>query len=173
MQISLDGRSALITGGSLGLGRAMAKQLCESGANVAIVARRQEVLDEASAVIAATGRGRVAAISADVGTAEGCAHAFAETERAFGQVDVLINNAGTSARAPFEQVSDADWQWDLDLKLFAAIRLCRLALPGMKQRRFGRIINTLNNPGCGLGIELLMLLPALIWSRRQRRPAGV
>jgi len=144
MQISLDGRSALITGGSLGLGRAMAKQLCESGANVAIVARRQEVLDEASAVIAATGRGRVAAISADVGTAEGCAHAFAETERAFGQVDVLINNAGTSARAPFEQVSDADWQWDLDLKLFAAIRLCRLALPGMKQRRFGRIINTLN-----------------------------
>jgi NAD(P)-dependent dehydrogenase (short-subunit alcohol dehydrogenase family) len=144
MEISLDGRNALITGGSLGLGLAMAAEFCASGANVAIVARREEVLRAAEKHILATGRGRVECVAADVSTAEGCAQAFAAAEAAFGQVDVLVNNAGSSARAPFEEVDDALWQADLDLKLFAAIRLCRLALPGMKARRFGRIINTLN-----------------------------
>ncbi len=144
MQISLEGRSALITGGSLGLGRAMAAQFCASGANVAIVGRRRDVLDAAVTAIAAGGRGEAVGIAADVSTAAGCEEAFAGAEAALGQVDVLVNNAGTSARAPFEGISDADWQADLDLKLFAAIRLSRLALPGMKARRFGRIINTLN-----------------------------
>ena len=144
MQITLDGRNALVTGGSLGLGRAIAAQFCEAGANVAIVARRQQVLDEAAAAIGSSGKGRVVTVVADVGTATGCADAFEAAEQAFGQVDILVNNAGTSARASFEEISDDDWQRDLDVKLFAAIRLARLALPGMKQRRFGRIINTLN-----------------------------
>jgi NAD(P)-dependent dehydrogenase (short-subunit alcohol dehydrogenase family) len=59
-------------------------------------------------------------------------------------VDILVNNAGASQSHPFETVSDADWQDDIDLKLFAAIRLVRLAWPGMKARRWGRIINILN-----------------------------
>jgi len=62
----------------------------------------------------------------------------------FGKVDILINNAGVSRAKPFETVTDEDWQDDLDLKLFAAIRLTRLALPGMRERRWGRIINVLN-----------------------------
>lgn len=144
MQITLDGRNALVTGGSLGLGRAIAAQFCEAGANVAIVARRQQVLDGAATAIGSSGKGRVVTVAADVGTAMGCVDAFEAAEQAFGQVDILVNNAGTSARASFEEISDDDWQRDLDLKLFAAIRLARLALPGMKQRRFGRIINTLN-----------------------------
>ena len=61
-----------------------------------------------------------------------------------GPVDILVNNAGTSAASSFLAVSDDDWQADLDLKLFAAIRLCRLVLPGMRARRWGRIINVLN-----------------------------
>jgi NAD(P)-dependent dehydrogenase (short-subunit alcohol dehydrogenase family) len=145
MEILLDGRSALITGGSQGLGRAMAKEFCDSGANVAIVARNQVALDEAVAKISKTGRGKIVAVAADVSTAEGCEQAFAAAVKAFGQVDILVNNAGTSTRGPFEQVTDEAWQADLDLKLFAAIRLSRLAFPGMKERRFGRIINTLNN----------------------------
>ena len=144
MEILLDGRNALITGGSQGLGRAMAKEFCQSGANVAIVARRQEVLDTAAADIKKTGRGKVLTIAADVSTAQGCEKAYAAAVDGLGQVDILVNNAGSSARGPFELVSDADWQADLDLKLFAAIRLYRLVLPGMKKRRFGRIINTLN-----------------------------
>ena len=144
MEISLTGRSALITGGSLGLGRAIADAMCAAGANVGIVARRQDVLAQAATAIAARARGKVLTIAADVSTAAGCEQAFAAAEKAFGQVDILVNNAGSSARSPFERISDADWQADLDLKLFAAIRLCRLALPGMKARRFGRILNTLN-----------------------------
>jgi 3-oxoacyl-[acyl-carrier protein] reductase len=144
MEILLDGRSALITGGSLGLGRATAREFCDSGANVAVVARRQDELDEAAAEIRISGRGKVLTVAADISTAAGCEQAYAAANEAFGQIDILVNNAGSSARGPFEQVSDADWQQDLDLKLFAAIRLSRLVLPGMKARRFGRIINTLN-----------------------------
>ena len=144
MEISLTGRSALITGGSLGLGRAIADAFCAAGANVAIVARRQDMLDRAAESIAERARGEVLTIAADVSTADGCEQAFAAAEKAFGQVDILVNNAGSSARAPFVDISDADWQADLDLKLFAAIRLSRLAFPGMKARRFGRILNSLN-----------------------------
>ena len=87
---------------------------------------------------------KVAAISADIRTAEGCEAAYAAAVKGLGQVDILINNAGTSQRGGFLEVSDALWQDDLDLKLFAAIRLCRLALPGMRDRKWGRIINVLN-----------------------------
>lgn len=144
MEISLAGRNALVTGGSLGLGRAIASHFCQSGANVVIVARRQAMLDEAAEEIRETGKGKVVAVAADVGTADGCEQAFSQAQAALGSIDVLVNNAGTSKRAPFAEISDEEWQVDLDLKLFAAIRLCRLAMPGMMERRFGRIINCLN-----------------------------
>ncbi len=144
MKINMAGRSALITGGSLGIGRAIAKRFVEAGADVAIVARRREVLDEAKADIEKSGSGKVLAIAADVATAEGCRAAFAEAEKAFGQIDVLVNNAGSSARGAFAEISDEDWQADIDLKLFGAIRLTRLAFPKMKNRKWGRIINVLN-----------------------------
>ncbi len=144
MQLRMDGRNALITGGSLGIGRAIASRFVESGANVAIVARRADVLAEAKAAIGAAGDGKVLPVSADVSTAEGCARAFAAAVSEFGQVDVLVNNAGTSKRGPFESITDEEWQTDLDLKLFAAVRMCREALPGMKSRKWGRIINVLN-----------------------------
>ena len=144
MDIRLDGRKALITGASLGIGRAVAAELCASGADVAIVARREDILEEAATAIAAGGGGKAVPVAADVSTAEGCRGAFEAAVEVLGQVDILVNNAGSSARGEFESISDAMWQADLDLKLFAAIRLSRLALPGMKARRFGRIINTLN-----------------------------
>jgi 3-oxoacyl-[acyl-carrier protein] reductase len=144
MQLTMDGRNALVTGGSLGIGRAIAKRFVEVGASVAIVARRQSVLDEAKAEIEKQGGGSVAAVSADIATADGCASAFAEAEGALGRIDVLVNNAGSSARAPFVDISDEDWQADIDLKLFAAIRLARLAFPQMRERKWGRIINVLN-----------------------------
>ncbi len=144
MELSMQGRNALITGGSLGIGRAIARAFVGADANVAIVARRQDALDEAKVEIEAAGDGKVVTISADVATAKGCADAFAEAEKALGKVDVLVNNAGSSARAPFTDISDEDWQADIDLKLFAAIRLGRLAFPKMKERRWGRVINILN-----------------------------
>ena len=145
MQIRLDGRTALITGGSKGLGRAMAESFVDSGAAVAIVARRQAELDKAKAEIAGRFQGaRIAAIAADVSTAEGCARAAGEAAAQLGPVDILINNAGTCQRGPFMEVDDALWQADLDLKLFGAIRLTRAVWPGMKERGWGRVINVLN-----------------------------
>mmetsp|Transcript_105138 Transcript_105138/g.327783 ORF Transcript_105138/g.327783 Transcript_105138/m.327783 type:complete len:290 (-) Transcript_105138:47-916(-) len=142
--VSLSGRSALVTGGSQGLGYAIAQAFFASGANVAIIARRQNVLDDAVSSIRTHGSGQVAGIAADVSTAAGCEMAFSAAQAAFGQVDILVNNAGSSARGLFESSNDEVWQADLDLKLFAAVRLARLALPGMKARRSGRILFTLN-----------------------------
>jgi NAD(P)-dependent dehydrogenase (short-subunit alcohol dehydrogenase family) len=146
MQLTLNGRAALITGGSKGLGLAIAKAYAGAGGDVALVARGAEALGKAEAEVkAAAAPGvKVAAIPADIATAEGCERAFGEASRALGQVDILVNNAGTSQRGPFLEISDALWQADLDLKLFAAIRLTRLAFPGMQARRWGRIINVLN-----------------------------
>lgn len=144
MKLSMAGRSALITGGSQGIGRAIACRFVGAGANVAIVARRQDVLEDARQEIVECGDGTVIAVSADVSTAEGCASAYTAANDAFGQLDVLVNNAGSSARGPFADVSDEDWQADIDLKLFAAIRLTRFAFPGMRSRKWGRVINILN-----------------------------
>jgi 3-oxoacyl-[acyl-carrier protein] reductase len=140
----MDGRIAIVTGGSLGLGKAMAMEFSKSGASVAIVARRQEPLDLAKAEIEAASGGKVATIAADIRSADDCARVVSETVEQLGPVDILVNNAGTSQRGPFLEVGDDVWQDDLDLKLFASIRLARKVIPGMRERRWGRIINVLN-----------------------------
>ena len=148
MQISMDGRVALITGGSKGIGLAVARALAAAGASVAILARGAEALEAARSSLAGEGGSRsgvrVRAYPCDVARADAIRATFDEVVRDFGQVDILVNNAGTSRTAAFESITDEVWQEDLDLKLFAAIRLSRIAWPGMKERRWGRIINVLN-----------------------------
>ena len=144
MEINLTGRSALITGGSTGLGLAMARRLSASGADVAILARRPEVIAQAVADIEKTAKGKVAGFPCDVGKAEPVQNAFGGAMSAFGKIDIVINNAGISRAMPFAETTDEIWQEDLDLKLFAAIRLARLAMPQMIGRKWGRIINVLN-----------------------------
>jgi len=145
IEMRMDGRCALITGGSLGIGFAAAANFMRAGANVAIVARRPEVLEESRQKLVQEGKGTVVAIAADVSKAEDCARVFATAEKELGRVDVLLNNAGTHNAKPVETITDEAWQADLDLKLFSAIRLTRAALPKMKERKWGRIINTLNS----------------------------
>jgi NAD(P)-dependent dehydrogenase (short-subunit alcohol dehydrogenase family) len=144
MEIRLDGHVALVTGASLGIGRAIATRFAASGAAVAIVGRRADVLETARAAIASETGGTVFAVPADVADAADCARVFAAATAALGSIDILVNNAGTSRRKPFEEVTDALWQADLDLKLFGAIRLARLAIPAMRAKRWGRILNVLN-----------------------------
>ncbi|HYF07812.1 MAG TPA: SDR family oxidoreductase, partial [Acetobacteraceae bacterium] len=102
MDIRIDGRAALVTGGSKGLGLAMAKAFASSGGDVALVARGAEALAAAEAEVKAVApRARVAAIPADIRTESGCRAAFDSAVNALGKVDILVNNAGTSQRGPF------------------------------------------------------------------------
>ncbi len=153
MRLSAEGRNVLITGGSQGLGLATALAYAKAGANVAILARRPGQLEQARAQIAAVSSGKVAALSCDVSSAAELQRAHAGVVQAIGEVDVLVNNAGKSQAGQFEGISDEVWQADLDLKLFASIRLTRLVWPAMKARRWGRVINVLNTfakaPGAG------------------------
>src|SRR4029078_12706491 len=144
MEISLCGRPAVVTGGSNGIGFAIAKRFAESGGDVAIVARTRTSLDEAVGQIKSGTNALVVGIQGDVGKAEDVQRAYDEAMKAFGKVDIMVNNAGTSRAGPFEAMSDALLQEDLELKLFAAVRFCRLVIPQMKERRWGRIINVLN-----------------------------
>jgi 3-oxoacyl-[acyl-carrier protein] reductase len=143
MELTLHGRAALITGGSAGLGLAMAVKFAAAGADVAILARREDVLAAARRTIAATAKGKVAAFACDVTRPDDIGRAFDGVMGAFGKVDILVNNAGASRTGRFLDISDAVWQEDLDLKLFSAIRLARLVLPQMSERRWGRIVNVL------------------------------
>lgn len=144
MNVSLDGRVALVTGASKGLGLAMTRAFAEAGGSVAMLARGVEALDSAVASLAEEGLTRVRAYPCDVSQAEAVAAVHSRVVADLGTVDILVNNAGTSRTMPFASITDEDWQVDLDLKLFAAIRLSRLVWPGMKEQRRGRIINVLN-----------------------------
>ena len=123
MEIRLDGRKALITGGSKGLGLAMATTFAESGADVALLARTEsEVSDAAEALAAATGR-FCRGYACDVANASEIDRTFALVRADFGEIDILVNNAGVAKGGAFESITDEEWQYDFDLKLMAAVRL--------------------------------------------------
>lgn len=144
MELRLDDRVALVTGGSLGLGRAIAEAYCAAGARVAILARGEAALTSARTEIERATGAAIRAYVCDVTDAAQIAATHARVVADIGPVDILVNNAGKAEARPFEDLSDAVWQADLDLKLFAAIRLTRHVWPHMKAQRFGRIINLLN-----------------------------
>jgi len=147
MNTDLSGKTALITGGSLGLGLAMATAFYREGAKVAILARRAEPLAAACLSIEAGGGGNSSAVAGyvcDVADADAVTATVDRVRTELGGVDILVNNAGHAAAKPFMEISDAEWQADIDLKLFAAIRLTRLCWPHMAERGWGRIINLLN-----------------------------
>jgi 3-oxoacyl-[acyl-carrier protein] reductase len=146
MEVRMDGRVAAITGASTGLGLAMAKEFAASGGSVALIARKPDALATAKAeVTKVLSKGaKVEAYSCDVSKAQPIADTFAKIVGDLGKVDIVVNNAGISHAKAFDTVTDEDWQGDLDLKLFAAIRMIRLALPGMRERKWGRIVNVLN-----------------------------
>jgi len=145
MELRLDDRTALVTGGSQGLGRAMAETFAMAGARVAIAARNEQGLAAAAAGIAQLApQAKILTLSVDVSDSVGLVEAHAAAVAELGPIDILVNNAGTSAAGPFLDVSDEQWQHDLDLKFFAAVRLIRLCLPSMQAKGWGRIINVLN-----------------------------
>ena len=145
MDIRLDGRSAVITGGSKGLGLAMAEKFAASGADVAILARDSRDTRRSQAARSRRApRARSRRSAATCRKAADIRRAYDQVMSELGKIDIFVNNAGQSTRGPSEELTDEMWQADLDLKLFAQIRFCRLVFPQMKQRRWGRIISVLN-----------------------------
>ena len=143
MDLGLDGKVAIVTGGTQGIGKATALRLAREGAGVVICARGRDLLDAAVAQVREAG-GRAHPVVADVATPDAAGRIVKEALTAFGRIDILVNNAGTSATGAFESVTDAAWQADFDLKLFGAVRLIREAVPHMKQQGGGRIVNVTN-----------------------------
>ena len=144
MDLGLRARVGIVTGGSEGIGRATAAALGREGAHVVICARRQVELERAAATIAEDTGAQVLPVVADVSQAGDVERLIDSAVSRFGRIDLLVNNAGTSRAASFGSVSDADWQADLDLKLFGAIRTVRLALPHLRAAGGGSVVNVLN-----------------------------
>ena len=140
MDLGLHGRRAIVTGGSKGLGQAIAAELLAEGAAVAICSRNQAELDETAAELAASG-GSVTALPCDV-TDPGQVESFiAAAAAALGGTDILVNNAGAARPGRFAALTDDDWHADIEVKLFSQIRCTRAVLPHLRRSPAPRVIN--------------------------------
>jgi 3-oxoacyl-[acyl-carrier protein] reductase len=137
MKIELTGRSALVTGSTRGIGRAIASSLSEAGARVAVIGRDQGRADEVARTLAAGAQGYACDVT-DVAAVTAMVEAV---ERAFGSVDILVNNAGVTRDNILLRLKDGDWAAVIDANLRSAFATTRAAARGMMKRRWGRIIN--------------------------------
>lgn len=137
----LSGKTALVTGGSRGLGKSMARGFAEAGANVFISSRHEDELKSAAEEIRRGLEVRVEYATADM-TDRAAVAKLAETVTArLGKIDILVNNAGSNLPQSIDAIVDADWDRLVELNLNSVMALTRAVVPGMKQRRWGRIIH--------------------------------
>ncbi len=137
MDLGLKDRVAVITGASYGLGEAMAQRLVKEGARVVICARGEEQLNRTAQALGPN----ALAIQADVSKAADVTQLFDSTVKHFGKLDILVNNAGWYHLSQGLDLSDKEWQDNLDINLFSVIRCSRLAVPLMQKQKWGRIVN--------------------------------
>lgn len=141
MDLGLRDKVAVISGGSIGIGLAVAKGFAAEGANVVITARNTERLEAAREEIASAGKGKVLTVASDVATAEGVDAIVTAVEKEFGGADILLNNAGSGSNETIMEAPDEKWQAYWDLHVMAAVRLARGLVPSMKKRGGGVILN--------------------------------
>jgi len=147
MDLQLTDKKALVTGGSEGIGKAIARVLAREGCDVAICARRPDVLEAAAKEIAAESGRRIVPIPADL-TKDADARNFIEQAHAtFGRIDILVNNAGSAPGGVIETLTEADWEKGLQLKFLGYVRCLRHALPIMVRQGGGRVVNLIGNDG--------------------------
>lgn len=139
MNLGLEGRVAVVTGSSRGLGRAIARSLLAEGAHVVLNSRDAHTLAATAAELRTETQGQALPVAADVTTPGGCAALVQAATDAFGQVDILVNNVG-GGQAASVQAPDAEWADALDLTLWPSLRLARLVTPGMRQRGNGVVV---------------------------------
>jgi 3-oxoacyl-[acyl-carrier protein] reductase len=147
MDLGLTGKVAIITGGSEGIGKASALRLCEEGAEVAICARRHDVLQKAADEIKAKTGKEVLAMPVDVCNEAQVQELVQKTVERFGGIDILVNNAGGSRAFPFLEATEETWREDIEIKLFGTIYCSKAVIPHMRQRGGGRIINMTTGAG--------------------------
>ena len=140
-ELGLKNKVAIITGGSDGLGFASAKLLSKMGSKVVVCGRRGKYLKEKARSISTITGNEVLDIQADVSDQNDCKQLVEKTVKEFKKIDILLNNAGTSAALEFEKVTDDQWEEDINLKLMSSVRMSRLVIPHMKKNSGGSIIN--------------------------------
>ena len=137
MDLQLEGKRALVTGSTAGIGYAIAEALANEGATVIVNGRTSARVDQAlTSLHKASVRGKVEGIAADLGTADGVKRAIQK----FPDVDLLVNNLGIFDPKPFEQIPDEEWLKFFEVNVLSGVRLSRHYLPGMMKRNWGRIV---------------------------------
>ncbi|HEY3192535.1 MAG TPA: SDR family oxidoreductase [Solirubrobacterales bacterium] len=150
MDLGLKGRACVVTGASRGIGRATARMLCAEGADVLLVARSEDRLIEAADECAAAGGkagGRAESLVADVTDPDAATRIVREADERFGQLDVLVNSAGTARWRDLDDVPDEDWYAAWEVNVMGPMRLMRAAAPPMRERGWGRIVNVSSTSG--------------------------
>lgn len=140
MDLGLTGKVALVAAASKGLGRAIAEEFAREGAKVAMCSREESAITSAAEDIQRKTKGTVLPIAADLATREGCETFVQNAIGAYGRLDILIVNAGGPPPGRFDDLDDDAWQKAVDLTLFSAVRLTRLALPHMRKQKSGSIV---------------------------------
>lgn len=150
MDLGLAGRGCVVTGASRGIGRETARQLCAEGARVLLVARGEEQLREAVAEVAEAGAesgGEAAPLPLDVTAEDAGERMLAAARERFGQLDVLVNNAGFASWRDLDDVPEEDWRAQYEISVMAPLRAMRAAVPPMAERGWGRIVNVCSTSG--------------------------
>jgi NAD(P)-dependent dehydrogenase (short-subunit alcohol dehydrogenase family) len=155
MDLGLTGRVAIVTGGSRGIGRAVAERLCREGANVALCARSPESLADAERALRAIGGGKVLTVPADLTDPTAAERVVERTSAAWSRIDILVNNAGAARGLPFDELTDELWLENLRLKLFGYLRMTRLVLPHLRRNGWGRIVNVAGLAGIQPGPTIM------------------
>ncbi len=137
----LKGRAALVTGGSKGLGKAMARGFADAGADVVISSRHEDELVAAADEIRSATGVKVAHVVADLASREEAERLAEAAVKAMGKVDILVNNAGSNTPQPIDKVRDEDWDRLVELNLSSCMALTRALAPAMKERGWGRVLN--------------------------------
>ena len=147
MDLGIRGRSAIVTGGSRGIGRETARQFLEEGVRVTICGRNAETLERTRAELAQATGGDIHAVVADTMKEADIARLVEGAKQRFGKVDILVNNAGQMYSGRFAVMTDAGLKEQFETKIFGFMRAIRLVYPMMKAQRWGRIVNLIGGAG--------------------------
>jgi 3-oxoacyl-[acyl-carrier protein] reductase len=177
MDLGLEGCVAIVGGASSGMGRASAMALAAEGCNVALFARRQDLLEEAAAQVdALPGPARGHAVAGDATSPDDLVRLVDTTLERFGRLDILVNNTGGPPAGGFEQFGDDDWRAAWELTLMSTIRLTRRALPGLRESGRGRIVtitsSAVKEPNDGLLLSNAYRPGVTGWSKTLSQEEG-